>query len=323
MLRPNPKNTAKGGWWDRTWSPIAMRCTKISPACDSCWHLSMCKRLAENPRIKKDEREAYAGLINPVMTDRLADPWHWKKPAVIATQLMGDLFHDRVTYEDQRAVMAVINAAPQHLFILCTKRAERMFQFFERLGEEVGRNVGNPWKGDFPFTNVMGLVTTENQETADERIPWLARTPVRWRGISAEPLLGGINLDTFTGHFTDYPEKNVRILERYRDVLDLVIAGGENAAKPRPTNPYHLRKLRNQCVESGTAFWFKGWGGWAPWDHVSHHWSDGFIPARAGMTYSPSTYTWRIDKDLSGRVLDGRTWEEFPDEKNFEKRMKR
>jgi len=200
-----------------------------------------------------------------------------------------------------------------------------MFKFFERLKGEVLRGVGSFWNQDLPFPNVMGLVTVENQDAADERIPWLLQTPLRWRGISAEPLLGEINLtqingndrsvDSLSGAGTRYVEHSLRSDYGFQgNKLDLVIAGGENAAKPRPTNPYHLRNLRNQCVESGTAFWFKGWGGWAPWDHVSHHWSDGFIPARAGMT-SPSTYTWRIDKNLSGRVLDGRTWEQFPEEK--------
>jgi len=58
-----------------------------------------------------------------------------------------------------------------------------------------------------------------------------------------------------------------------------VIAGGESGADARPTDRQWVRLLRDTAVEAGVPFFFK-WGGRTP---------------KSG-----------------GRVLDGRTWSEFP-----------
>ena len=45
-----------------------------------------------------------------------------------------------------------------------------------------------------PFPNVWLGVSVENQPHADERIPLLLQTPAAVRFISAEPLLGPVDL---------------------------------------------------------------------------------------------------------------------------------
>ena len=73
---------------DQTWNPLAMRCTRVSPACDNCWHLRMAKRKAGNPRLSYLERQASAGLIPPVlMPDRIGEPLRLKKPQRIGVQM--------------------------------------------------------------------------------------------------------------------------------------------------------------------------------------------------------------------------------------------
>lgn len=71
------------------------------------------------------------------------------------------------------------------------------------------------------------------------------------------------------------------------DSLDLtgihwVIAGGESGPGARPVAPDWVRSIRDQCAEADVAFHFKQWGG--------------------------------VNKKKSGRMLDGRTWDEFPGE---------
>lgn len=66
------------------------------------------------------------------------------------------------------------------------------------------------------------------------------------------------------------------------DGIDWVIGGGESGAGARPCDPAWARGLRDQCLEAGVPFFWKQWGGYTP---------------KAG-----------------GRVLDGRTWEEYPRE---------
>lgn len=66
-----------------------------------------------------------------------------------------------------------------------------------------------------------------------------------------------------------------------------LIAGGESGPKSRPMDGDWVRDLRDQCVRAKVAFFFKQWGG-----------------AR---------------KDLTGRLLDGLTFDEFPDIDNKSK----
>lgn len=62
--------------------------------------------------------------------------------------------------------------------------------------------------------------------------------------------------------------------------IDWVIAGGESGPGARPMDPAWVREIRDRCVESGVPFFFKQWGG--------------------------------VNKKKTGRVLDGRTWDELP-----------
>jgi|SRR5579875_666401 len=62
--------------------------------------------------------------------------------------------------------------------------------------------------------------------------------------------------------------------------IDWVIAGGESGPRHRPVRAEWLRDLRDRCIAQGVAFFFKQWGGLRP---------------KSG-----------------GRLLDGRTWNQFP-----------
>jgi protein gp37 len=59
-----------------------------------------------------------------------------------------------------------------------------------------------------------------------------------------------------------------------------VIVGGESGPGSRPMKTQWVRSIRSQCRATNTAFFFKQWGG--------------------------------IRKKETGRVLDGRTWDAFP-----------
>jgi protein gp37 len=62
--------------------------------------------------------------------------------------------------------------------------------------------------------------------------------------------------------------------------IQWVIAGGESGPKARPVQRDWIRTIRDACVEQGVAFHFKQWGG--------------------------------VNKKVTGRMLDGRTWDELP-----------
>jgi protein gp37 len=66
-----------------------------------------------------------------------------------------------------------------------------------------------------------------------------------------------------------------------------VIVGGESGPQARPMSPDWARDVRDQCLEAGVPFFFKQWGVY-------------------------DSHGRRRSKKASGRVLDGRTWNEMP-----------
>ena len=64
--------------------------------------------------------------------------------------------------------------------------------------------------------------------------------------------------------------------------IDWVIVGGESGPKARPMKEEWACDLRDQCRAADVPFFFKQWGG--------------------------------VNKKRTGRILDGRTWDEMPDQ---------
>ena len=62
--------------------------------------------------------------------------------------------------------------------------------------------------------------------------------------------------------------------------IDWVIVGGESGPKARPMELQWVTEIRDQCLSANVPFFFKQWGG--------------------------------VNKKKSGRLLDGRTWDEVP-----------
>lgn len=118
-----------------------------------------------------------------------------------------DLFHPGVPDEWLDRIFAVMALCPQHIFQVLTKRPERMLAYISRLGrsakilDDAARTVGYTLEYDgkylvsWPLPNIWLGVSVENQELADERIPFLLQTPASVRWISAEPLLGPIEFE--------------------------------------------------------------------------------------------------------------------------------
>ncbi len=172
-MRPAQNNIDKGWWWDRTWSPLAMRCEKTSPGCTNCWHLRFVDRMKMNPKFPAEHREAYAGDREPIMTDRLNDPMKWKKPQDDCRTTHRNLLHESVSMEQILSVFSMMNRCQQHTFIVLTKRTERMLEFCEYWGLIPMIPGGPTGSGERWPANVIAMTTVENQEMADKRIPIL------------------------------------------------------------------------------------------------------------------------------------------------------
>lgn len=265
-----------------SWNPIAMRCSEISEGCANCWSLKLCDRMAANPIFSDEVRAAYAGETGPVLVEsRLREPLKGKDK-VIGVQFMGDLWNDQVPDEFIDQVFGVMSLATQHRFIVLTKRAKRMHDYLTGLRDDPEQawrfeNQGQLMEAPNRFhkaamtfrrggslPNVIGMVSAENQETADERIPWLLKTPFAMRGVSVEPMLEQITLNYL--HYQN--EVEIDALNGTHGVLrphggkgpklDWVICGGESGkgvARPMKWEwPIHLL---SQCEAAGVPFFMK------------------------------------------------------------------
>jgi protein gp37 len=115
---------------------------------------------------------------------------------------------------------------------------------------------------------------------------WLESASNIWLGVSVEDRRFGIPRITDLGHsIAAVRFLSVEPLLEGLGALDLrnvdwVIVGGESGPHARTMRPEWVREVRDQCTHHQIPFFFKQWGG--------------------------------TRKHLTGRVLDGRTWDEFP-----------
>ena len=166
--------------------------------------------LAQNPKIPLNQQLRYAGIEPPFLVkSRLDAPLKVKKPSIIGTQFMGDLFHKDIRDDQINSVFIKMLWADWHTFIVLTKRPERMLDFV---------NIGEGWRGK--MKNVWLGVSVSTQEDADRLIPVLLQIPASVRIISVEPTLEQIDISTGPT-FWDDPSAGIK----------WVIVGAESGPK--------------------------------------------------------------------------------------------
>ena len=337
-------------WTDVVWNPTT-GCDRVSSGCDNCYALTMAARLKKMGSAKYqrdgDPRTSGPGFGLTVHPDTLDLPLRWRKPRRVFVNSMSDLFHDNVPDDFIAQVFAVMALAPQHTFQVLTKRPGRMASLLTSenfvyavdqyaIEPPLGRGTGNDprvYPGNWPLPNVWLGTSVESQKWADVRVPQLLRTPAAVRWLSCEPLLGPVDLEPW---FTARP---------IRHPIQWIVVGGESGPGARPMHPDWLRSIRNLCAWADPAFFFKQWGAWEPLapvylddpddegdfhdervlsaldDTVVAVQPDGATPQ--GWTrrdefcdHQPAPGSWwmrRVGKKAAGRLLDGRTWDEYPD----------
>jgi protein gp37 len=219
----------------------------------------------------------------------LAEPLRWRKPQRIFVNSMSDLFHESLSNEEIAAVFGVMAACPQHTFQVLTKRPERARKWFEwakvddwramrAAAEELAGTLGWCHMGEdewaFPSPNVWLGTSVENQATANKRIPELLATPSAVRFISAEPLLGAVdlaNLRTYSNGATAHYVNSLKGegLEHSADGgagmwltthLDWVIVGGESGPGARPLDVAWIRSIIEACERNKVPVFVKQLG---------------------------------------------------------------
>ncbi|RWO90879.1 phage Gp37/Gp68 family protein [Mesorhizobium sp.] len=330
-------------WTDATWNPI-VGCSILTPGCTHCYAMGMAARIEAMTAALQAKGQTgaphYDGTTrkvngNAVWTGKLAmapdhiltEPLSWKKPRRIFVNSMGDLFHEDVPDEWIDKAFAVMAIAHHHTFQVLTKRASRMRSYLidpawdARVSKATLAIRGNEWDEVFvqpALPNVWLGVSAERQQEADARIPDLLATPAAIRFVSAEPLLGPINiLDAMWAG--DDPASS-----HLSESIDWIIVGGESGPGARPMHPAWARSIRDQCQASGTAFFFKQWGEWRPstpelaagnprsgWRCLAAH---PHVP-RAHELYpeAGAEFIEHVGKKAAGRLLDGIEHSQFPE----------
>lgn len=316
-------------WTEYSWNPVT-GCTPVSEACEHCYAQRMAKRLAGRCGYPADD--PFRVTLHP---ERLTEPLKWKKPRKVFVCSMGDLFHEDVPDEFVYDIWDTMVKNKQHIFLLLTKRPDRMKSFIEKVmvnRMDYADTWGNAPEGKTlrewakkPIKNIWLGVTAENQARADERIPILLQIPAAVRFVSVEPMLGPVDLtnirfDRWTtvntlegcGMTTGPGPVGQSIPNFYCEKVHWVICGGETGPGARPVHPDWVRTLRDRCQEAGVPFFFKQWGEYCSpsqmppdtyraWD-VQH-----------GTEIWGEKPRWKVGKKKAGRLLDGRTWDEMPE----------
>jgi protein gp37 len=184
--------------------------------------------------------------------------------------------------------------------------------------------IGRPAWPRAPYPNIWLGVSVENQKYADARIPSLVKTPAAVRFLSCEPLLGPLDLSAWlkpcTDHFSFGPLYNHVDDEMPFPAIGWVIVGGESGPGARRMHPRWVQSIRDQCVAARVPFFFKQHGEWMPvdsypekgirWDRVDL--AGRPVTGLPGLYDDSDALMARVGKKAAGRLLDGRTWDEFP-----------
>jgi len=226
-----------------------------------------------------------------------------------------------MTLDDVRArLFRLIDETPNLVWMLLTKRPENILSMWPKVGFPDSGIPGTLGRKLY-LQNVWLGTTVENQEQADKRIPELLKcrdlAPVLF--LSCEPLLGHVE-------FSDVSKRSDCVSQLGGPALNgigWVICGGESGKNARPMNPQWALSMRDQCKVAGVPFHFKQWGEWHPIhgtgllnemddeEHSPYAWinADGSC-SQSGS--EPSKLMLRIGKKQSGRLLDGKEWNELP-----------
>lgn len=294
-------------WTEKTWNPVR-GCSRVSPGCDHCYAMGQAHRYSGPGKPYDGLTTIRRGKVDwtgraVLVPGQLEVPLKRRKPTTWFVNSMSDLFHESLTNEEIAAVFGVMAACPQHTFQVLTKRPRRMRRWFQwvsncvapprcivqRLAQNLGGRfaLGTPpfrpaalvvselvlVEAPWPLPNVWLGVSAEDQQRADERIPLLLETPAALRFVSAEPLLGPIDLKRYAAWpwFCErcqvVPESNAethlhchdegRVVRR---TIDWVIVGGESGPGARPCNVAWIRSIVEQCKTAGVAAFVKQLG---------------------------------------------------------------
>ena len=221
----------KIAWTHHTFNPW-WGCTKVSPACTSCYAEAFAKRTGHTVWGADAPRRLFGDK-------HWNEPLAWDRDAALAGERrrvfsasMADVFEDRRDLDSPRARLFELIKATRNLdWLLLTKRPENM-----------PRLAPVSWRNAWPF-NAWAGTTVEDQPRANMRIGALQLVPAPVQFLSMEPLLEAVRLPETWLYFAG--------------TIQWCIVGGESGHVVRPLNVEWVRSLVRQCSEAGVKCFVK------------------------------------------------------------------
>ena len=203
------------------WEPWS-GCYQVSEGCKYCYYYGpYSKRYGQNTIEKTDE------FYKPI-AKTAKGTYKVLGNKTVATCFASDFFIAEAD-EWRKEAWEMIKIRTDLEFLILTKRIDR---FLVSLPSDWGEG----------YSNVNIGCTVENQEIADYRLPLLLSYPIKRKFIAAAPLLSPIDLSL------------------YLEGIDQVSVGGETSREARLCDYEWVLDIREQCIKTDTAFWFKNTG---------------------------------------------------------------
>lgn len=262
-------------WTDATWNPV-VGCSKVSPGCDNCYAIGMSARI-EAMAAGADRTTPYEGIV---------DDGDWT--GLVRT--VPERLDQPLRWKRPRRIFVNSMSDLFHpdvptrfidaVFKVMAQASHHQFQVLTKRPQRMREHFNRGQSPTYPSDNVW-LGTSIELDKYLFRAEHLESTPAAVRFLSLEPLLGPLPSLTLDG-------------------INWIIVGGESGPKARPMHIEWVRDIRDQCVDAGVPFFFKQWGQFIWEKHIRE-------PGKRDAFYKC-----RVAKKAAGRLLDGRTWDQYP-----------
>lgn len=202
---------------------------------------------------------------------RLFEPLKWVKPRKIFVNSLSDVWHKDVPFQYVSAMFGVMAATPEHTFQVLTKRHAEMLAWYEQTGgaeecaeaaaswlehllagDQITTGIYNRYLARlargadraWPLDNVWLGVSAENQEMYEARVPYLTQCPATVHWVSAEPLLGPLQVLSVS----------------QTSEVDWIVVGGESGPRARGMELSWAKRILDDCDAVGIAVSMKQLG---------------------------------------------------------------